>query len=406
MNGLCSVEDALTAVLGEVRGPASESVPLSEALGRVLAAKVLSDADHPAFPRSRVDGWAVVATDVARPGAVLDVVCEVPAGKAPGDRIGPGQAARVFTGAPVPDGADAVVMQEVCEADPAGRVRVGDTAHAGENVVPRGTECAAGDVVARPGDRIVPGLVGALAAVGVCRPRVHVRPTAFVVSTGDELVPVDEVPGPGRIRNSNAAALRAALDAMGARVLGDARAGDTEAALRDAVDRGLAADVLLVTGGVSVGDYDLVPAVLAAAGVRRVFHGVRVKPGKPLWFGVAPSGTLVFGLPGNPVSALVNTRLFVLPAVWRLLGDPRPPHRTIRVRLAAPAGRGERRRRYVPARMEWEGGVACARPVAFRGSGDVFGFSRADCLVVVPEDAPPADAGAEVDVLLLEGAGC
>lgn len=391
MSGLPSVEEALAAVLAHVPEPQAETTTFESALGRVLAGDVLADHDHPPFRRSRVDGYAVRASDVAAGSAVLRVACRIAAGASPGARIGAGEAARIFTGAAVPDGADAVAMQEHCEASADGAtVRVPRDGANADNIVPRGAECREGSVVARRGDVLTPGLVGALAAAGgACGP-VFRAPRARIVATGDELVPCDTRPGPGKIRNSNAPALAAAAIACGAASADRSACGDDLGELRRTLAAALDADVALITGGVSVGDFDLVPQVLAELGVTKVLHGVRLQPGKPLWFGVR-GRTLVFGLPGNPVSALVNTALFVRPALAKLLGRAGPA--AFPATLGAPVGRGTWRRKYVPACLRREGAKFVATPVSYQGSGDVFGFSRAQCLVVVPEDAAARAAG-------------
>jgi molybdopterin molybdotransferase len=393
MPGLPTVEEALALVLAHVpEAPGAERVPLAEAAGRVLAQDVAADADHPAFPRSRVDGWALRAADA---GEALRVVAEIPAGKAPGDRVGAGEAARIFTGAPVPDGADLVAKQEDCEelrdADGGRRVRVPRTAVSEDFVVARGAEASRGAVVLRTGTTVTPAAVGVLAAVGCAHVAVRPRPRVRVLATGSELCAVDERPAPGRIRNSNAPALAAAAAALGGAVLSTATAPDDERALADALGRVLDADVALVTGGVSVGDFDLVPAALERLGARKVLHGVRLQPGKPLWFGTR-GGTLVFGLPGNPVSALVNVALFVRPAMARLLGR-RETAGEFEVRLGAALPRGGNRRRYVPAQASRAGAQTVATPVPFRGSGDVFGFAAADLLLVIDEGAAARTAG-------------
>jgi len=402
MRPLASVDEALELVLSQVPEPRVEGVDLTAARGRVLAADVVADRDYPAFPRSRVDGYAVRAAE-AGAGAELPVAFEIAAGTAPSRPLPPACAARIFTGAPAPAGADAVVMQEHCEPH-AGRVRILRAAEAGQHVVPVGFESARGDTVGRRGDVVSPALVGALAAVGAARPAVAARPVGRVVATGDELVAVEELPGPGQIRNGNAPALRAALVAFGAVDGGSATARDDRASLAEALAFALAADVCLLTGGVSVGDYDLVPAALEAAGVAAVFHGVRLQPGKPLWFGTR-GNTLVFGLPGNPVSSLVTATLFVRPAVRRLLGLPAALPGPLRAVLDGPLARGTWRRRYDPVRLVHRGdGVLLARPVRYRGSGDVFGFALADALAVVPEQARAPAAGDEIEIVALSAA--
>jgi molybdopterin molybdotransferase len=402
MGRLLSVDEALTLVLSRTT-PCATSVDASidAALGCALSEDVRADADYPAWPRSKVDGYAIRASET--PGA-FDVVVEVPAGKAPGDRIASGQAARVFTGAAVPDGADAVLKQEDVRVD--GRRMTADArTSSGQNVTPRASECAAGAVVAERGVVVTPGVVGALASVGKATVRVASRPSIVVLSTGSELVAVDETPPPGHIRNGNSPALVAAAWSFGARPEAMPIAPDTRPSLDDALKTAFANDpaILLVTGGVSVGDYDLVPAALADAGVERVFHGVSLQPGKPLWFGVRGKA-LVFGLPGNPVSALVNAALFVRPAIRKMLGRTDVVPQTLVATLGGDVGAGANRRRYVPARTSHDAeGRLIATPVPFAGSGDVFGFSRAGALIVVPENAPRRAAGERADVVPLGG---
>jgi molybdopterin molybdotransferase len=403
MTRLISVEDALALVLGRVPPPAADEVQgeIERSLGSVLFEDVVADADYPAWPRSKVDGYAVRSADA--PGD-LHVVAEVPAGKAPGDRIARGEAARVFTGAAVPDGADAVVKQEDVRAD-GGRVALTARVEPGANVTPRASECAKGAVVATRGTVITSGVAGVLASVGRAVVRVARRPSVVVLPTGSELVPVGETPPPGRIRNSNAPALAASMREYGARPATLPIAPDTRPALDDALKTAFANDpaIVLVTGGVSVGDYDLVPAALADAGAEKVFHGVSLQPGKPLWFGVR-GRTLVFGLPGNPVSALVNAALFVRPALRKMSGRADVVPETLAATLGGAVGPGAWRRRYVPAATSHDAdGRLVATPVPFAGSGDVFGFSRADSLIVVPENAPRRTAGGRCVVVPLAG---
>lgn len=400
MQELLSVEEALARVLERTPTPRIETLGLADAVGAVLAADVVADRDYPPFDRSRVDGYAIRSEDA---GGERDVTVEIPAGKAPGDELAPGQAARIFTGAPVPTGADAVAMQEHCERD-GDRVRLDRTYEPGHNVTPRGVECAAGGVVAAAGTPVTPAVVGALATVGAARVSVVARPRVHVVSTGSELVPIETAPGPGQIRNSNAHALAAAVAGEGVVAVTHESVGDDADALRAAIRRGLEHDVLLLTGGVSVGDYDLVPEELERCGVETVFHGVRLQPGKPLLFGVRAGErpTVVFGLPGNPVSALVNHLLFVRQSLALLQGRPAPGHPTESARLLAPLPAGKWRRQYVPVELDFgEDDELVARPASYRGSGDVFGFAAADGLAIVEERAPASETGDSVPVLLL-----
>jgi molybdenum cofactor synthesis domain-containing protein len=401
MTRLLSVEEALALVLARAPEPIEPEGPvdLADAAGRTLLEDVLADGDFPAWPRSRVDGYAVRAAET--PGT-LDVVCEVAAGSAPGARVAAGQAARIFTGGAVPDGADAVVKQEEARAE-GSRVEIFRRAEPLENVTLRGSECGAGTVVASRGTVITPAVTGVLASVGRASVRVARRPRVVVIPTGNELVPIEQTPPPGRIRNSNAPALVAAMASYGARATAMPIVTDVRAALDDALNTAFAEDpaIVLLTGGVSVGDYDLVPAALAAAGVERVLHGVSLQPGKPLWFGVRGK-TLVFGLPGNPVSALVNAVLFVRPALRKMSGRTDLVPETLDATLEESVGGGTGRRRYVPARTRVDAdGRLIATPVRYAGSGDVFGFSRADALVVVPEHAHDSGPGWRCKVLPL-----
>ncbi len=403
MSRLLTVDEALALVLARVPPPvaAAEEAPLEFATGCTLFDDVFADADYPAWPRSRVDGYAVRASDA--PGT-FDVVCQVPAGKAPGDRIGPRQAARIFTGSAVPDGADAVAKQEDVEVDGA-RVTFPEAIAAEENVAPRASESRKGAIVAARGTLISPGVTGALASVGRASVRVARRPPVVILATGSELVPVGDEPAPGKIRNSNAPALMSAMWSYGGWPESLPIAPDSRPALDDALLTALAKDpaILLITGGVSVGDFDYVPAALADAGVERVFHGVSLQPGKPLWFGVR-GGTLVFGLPGNPVSALVNAALFVRPALRKLSGRADVVPEMLVATLGGAVGAGTWRRKFVPARTESDADVRLdATPVSYSGSGDVFGFSRADALIVVAENGPARAAGERCVVVPLSG---
>lgn len=400
MSGLLSVDEALAAVLAHVPPPATERAHPVAALGRALAADVFADHDHPPFPRSKVDGWAVRLADVAAGETRLRVTGNVAAGDAPALRIGPGEAARIFTGAPVPEGADGVAMQERCEAFDGGsgvRVEAGAATH--DHVVPRGAECRFGAPVARAGTIVTPAVVGAVASAGAAELVVARAPRVRIVVTGNELVPSDTRPAPGKIRNSNGPALAAAALVCGGVPDGERWAPDDRDALDAALVWACEADVALVAGGVSVGDFDLVPAGLASIGATQVFHGVRVQPGKPLWFGTR-GRTLVFGLPGNPVSALVNLALFVRPALARLRGLAGGPA-TFPATLADAVGRGTWRRKYLPATLRRDGATFFATPIPSQGSGDVFGFARAQCLIVVPEDAAPRRAGDAAECALL-----
>jgi molybdopterin molybdotransferase len=323
---MLSIEDALQLVLNTAQPLKPRRVQPCDALGQVLAEDIVSDIDSPPHDKSIVDGYAVIAADTAQPGAELAILEEVTAGAVPTRTVEPGTATRIMTGAPLPRGADAVVMVEQTSLVDGERVRIDTSAvKAGQNIMRRAASLSRGQSVLTAGKRIRAIELGLLAEVGVTQVPIVGRPCVAVLATGNELVDHAATPGPGQIRNSNGPLLKALATQAGADAWELRRAFDTEEDLADRIQSGLLHDVLLITGGVSAGVLDLVPGVLAKLGVEQVFHKVNLKPGKPLWFGVQRKSEngkpcLVFGLPGNPVSSLVCFELFVRPAIERLSG--------------------------------------------------------------------------------------
>ena len=395
---MVEVAAALETVLGRVMPLAPEVVPLLMAAGRVLAEPVASDIDSPPYTKALMDGYAVRSPDTTGP-ATLRVIEEVAAGRVPSLAVGPGEATRVMTGAPIPEGADAVIPHE--ETELAGNeVRVRRAVRAGENVLPRGREMRAGEVVVAAGTLLTPQAVGLLAAVGRSEAPVHRVPRLAVLATGDELVEAVERPGPGQIRNSNGPMLSALATGAGVGVeyLGIAR--DDRESLRGLIARGLeSADVLILAGGVSAGKFDLVPDVLTALGVTAHFHKVRLKPGKPLLFG-SRADRLVFGLPGNPVSSFVGFELFVRPALRKMMGHAIPGPVFVPVPLAGPFAAKNDRPTFAPARLEATDGWR-VRPGEWLGSADLRGLLTADALVSLPAGAAQWQAGDPLPTLLL-----
>jgi molybdopterin molybdotransferase len=384
---MLEVEEALAEVMTHARRLPAVDRRLTEALGLVLDEDVAADRDSPAFDKALVDGYAVRSADLAACPARLRVVDEIMAGNTPRCAVGPGEAAVIMTGAPLPHGADTVVMVErtrrvddvVLIDDP------GSTP--GRNWLPRGREVRSGDLVLRAGAVLNPVRVGLLASVGKTLIRAFPRPTVAVLSTGDELVEPGQVPGPGQVRNSNAVSLGALVTSLGCEAVVFPAVRDEPEALRRAVAEGLRHDVLLTSGGVSAGQRDLVPGVLDSLGVSKVFHKVRVKPGKPLWFGVGPvregetPGSLVFGLPGNPVSGVVSFLLFVRPALRALAGQPNKVEQYPRVRLARSVVHSGDRPSYLPARLiesAGQDGIGAAEVLDSAGSGDLRTVAAAD----------------------------
>jgi molybdopterin molybdotransferase len=398
-----TVEEALEAVRAAVSGTRTpiERVALDEAPGRFLAEDVAMDHDVPPFTRATMDGFAIRAADASAAGAALRVVGRVHAGERAERAVARGEAVAIMTGAPLPEGADAVVPVE--ETEPAGdEVRLRRGVAAGSAISRRGEQVAAGGIVARAGTRIHPGLVGVLATAGKAFVRVAGRPTVAVVTTGDEMVPASETPGPSRLRDGNGPTLAGQAVRAGAVARRAGPVPDDPKALKTAFEDALTADVVCVSGGVSMGEKDFVPGVLVALGVERVFHKWAVKPGGPLWFG-RKGRTLVFGLPGNPAAAFVGFEVLVVPALRALQGAAFAARETVRARFDG-TSKGLSRRQFVPVRRSSVGATCVATPVPFLGSGDPFGFGAADGMAAVPEVTRIDEPGrAEVDVIPLEG---
>ena len=396
-----SVEQALDLVRKAAGAPRrlTETVALRDALGRVLAEDVAMDHDVPPFRRATMDGFALREADLA-PGARLPVAGRSSAGEATPPDLDAGQAIRIMTGAPLPLAADFVVPFEWTEATDE-EVHIREVGR-GPNLVEQGAHVAAGEVVLSAGTRLRPGALGALATAGRAEVLVAAAPTVAVLGTGTELVPVATPPGPGQIRNSNSAALLGQARAAGASGIDLGIAKDDPGGLDAAIRRGLDSDLLLLSGGVSKGDLDLVPRTLEAAGVTCVFHRWAVQPGGPLWFGTR-GDTLVFGLPGNPAGTFVGFELLVRPALDTRFGLPLAARGTLRARYPEPGGRAFPRRRFRPVTLHaGEGALLEAQLLPWRGSGDPFGFAIAEGLAVFPEGQPIPEV---VDVIPLGGRG-
>ena len=388
---MLSVAEALQLVLAHASVLPPREVPLAETLGLVVAADVASDIDSPPHDKSIVDGYAVVAETTRSPAEELVVLEEVTAGTLPKQEVRPGTATRIMTGAPLPAGADAVVMVEKTEliASSSGqRVRICESpVRAGQNIVRRAASLSCGDVVLRAGKLIRAIEIGLLAEVGKASVFVHPRPSVANIATGNELVAPDRKPAPSEIRNSNGPMLAALTAQAGGYPVELGIARDTEASLREKIAQGLASDVLILSGGVSAGVLDLVPQVLSDLGVAQVFHKVNLKPGKPLWFGTRTADertTLVFGLPGNPVSSLVCFELFVRPAIAKLAGRSPSGLPESSARLSAEHRQRGERPSYWPAKLEPSSDGSVVTPLAWKGSGDLRTLTDADCLAFFP----------------------
>jgi molybdopterin molybdotransferase len=403
-NPLVPVEEHRARILAQVPVLAAETVPLLQAQGRVLAEDVASDEDLPPFDNSAVDGFAVRAADLAGASREhprsLRVREHLPAGVVAKEPVAAGFAARIMTGAPVPPGADAVVMIEVTDGG-SPEVTVYKSAAPGDNVRPRGESVRAGDMVLARGSVIGPAELSMLASLGRSAARVIRTPRVALFSTGDELVPLGTAPGPGQIRDSNRYGLIAQVAELGATPIDLGLVGDDEPRLRALVARGLAeADCLVTSGGVSVGDYDLTKRILGELGSIAAYR-VAMKPGMPQVFGMTPGGKPVFGLPGNPVSSLVVFDQFVRPALLKMAG-----HRQVtRPRLLAVAAEGMRKpagkTHFVRAVVENVDGVLHVRPTGPQGSGILRSLVLANALMILDQDLESIAAGDQVPVELL-----
>jgi molybdopterin molybdotransferase len=399
---MLTVAEAQAIVLRHVRPLPPVTIELAEsALGMVLAEDVVSDLDMPPFDKAMMDGYAVGCADLPAGRGTLAVVEEVTAGQTPQHSLQAGQATRIMTGAPIPPGADAVVMVERTRLD-GHRVVIDDRPpQSGQNIMPRGREMRRGEVVLLAGAVLRPQELGLLASVGRTSARLHPTPQVRILSTGDELVDASQTPGPGQIRNSHEQMLRAQVKRAGGAPLFLGIARDHRDSLQPLVAEGLRGDVLVLSGGVSAGVADLVPAVLQEAGVQAHFHKVAMKPGKPVLFGTR-GNTLVFGLPGNPVSALVCFELFVRPALRRLAGQAQPGPFLIRAVLAEDFAYRTDRPTYHPASLEIADGGFCVRAVPWYGSPDLRGLTKANAFVIFPPGDHRHQAGQVVDVLRVE----
>jgi molybdopterin molybdotransferase len=403
---MLSVDEAVRIVLAHAKPLPPETWPLSSVvLGQVLAENIVSDVDLPPHTKSMMDGFAVRSADLAAGPATLEVIDEVMAGHVPRQPVGPGQATRLMTGAPVPEGADVVIKVEDTRMVDERHVLMEEKApKPGAHIVPKGGDVRAGEVVVAAGTVLRPAVIGLLAAVGRTAAQVYPAPRVGVLPTGDELVPAAQQPGPGQIRNSNGPMLMCQVSRSGGHPwhLGIAR--DEIERLRVMIREGLQAPVLVLSGGVSAGKADLVPGVLQELGVVAHFHKVFMKPGKPIFFGTAGS-TLVFGLPGNPVSSLACFELFVRPALRQMRGETEVGPRFQQVPLADNYRSVTDRPIYHPAKIEVDATGPKVRPLRWSGSGDLRAVAFANALAQFPVGEHDYAAGQTVPVLRFEADG-
>ena len=397
---LLPVADALSRVTGAFAPLPAEQVSVAHAVGRALAEDVRARVTQPPAAVSAMDGYAVRAADVAKPPVTLRTVGTAPAGGAYDKKLRAGEAVRIFTGAPTPDGADAIVIQENTEAE-GDRVTVRVAAPKGSYIRPAGLDFSAGAVGLRAGRRLSPRDIALAAAMNVPWLAVRRKPRVALVATGDELVRPGDPIGPHQIVSSNTLALAAQVSEAGGAPLDLGIARDDEGSLRRMAAGAATADVLVLTGGASVGDHDLVQSVLGKEGLELDFWRVAMRPGKPLMFGRI-RGTPLLGLPGNPVSSLLCGMLFLRPAIDVMLGVEAEEQQRDSARLGSDLDANDERQDYLRARLSrGPGGEPVATPFDKQDSSMLSTLTDADCLVVRPPHAPPAKAGERVDIVRL-----
>ena len=397
---MITVDKALGIVLENIDTLDGETVKIDDANGRILAQEIRADIDLPPFDRARMDGYALRANDAGVAPAKLRVIGEIAAGAQFDREVGSGEAVKIFTGAPLPKGTDSVQKVEVTRAN-GQTVEILESVKVGQFVTPRASEVVAGEVVARLGNEIGPAELAVLASFGYDTVRVGKRPRVAVLSTGSELVPVTVKPTAAQIRNSNSYTLAAYAQRAGATVDLFDTVQDTEEATRNALleasnDR----DLVITSGGVSMGDYDLVKAALKEIGAEIFFDKVIIRPGKPVVF-ARRGTTFFFGLPGNPVSTSVTFSVFVRPAIRRMQGESSPLTGTVQAVLSTSIKDSSSRRSYLPGRLFIEEGRAIVESLKWGGSSDLVAFMKANALIIVSEEVHEIAAGEQVEVMPL-----
>lgn len=398
---MISVEDAQAYIFSLLQPTETEVVPISEAAGRVLAAPVMAGRDQPPFSASSMDGYAIKAQDLNQ-GAILDVIGVSAAGDAFKGTVGPGQAARIYTGAPLPQGADHVIIQEnVTRNGPAdsagGTIRIDDIGTPGSNIRPAGGDFRIGDTIRAP-RRLSPSDLTLIAGMNHAHVSVHRRPVIAILATGDELVMPGDTPRDDQIVASNSFGISAILQAQGAEVRILPIARDSRDSLSAAFRLAQGADLLVTSGGASVGDRDLVAPVAGEHGLDLSFYKVAMRPGKPLMAGRMP-GMAMIGLPGNPVSSMVCTHIFLRPAVDAMLGLPAAPLASEAVVSAGSMPANGKREHYMRGTVGHQRGVRCVQMADRQDSSLMSVLANSNCLIVRPPNAPSVEAGDIVDII-------
>ncbi|HKV28562.1 MAG TPA: gephyrin-like molybdotransferase Glp [Candidatus Acidoferrales bacterium] len=404
---MLSFEDARAKVV-EVTGGlrrilAHEKIKLENSLGRILAQRIAADRDYPPFDRAMRDGFAVRAADCRQSGVKLRVIGEIRAGGEFAEIVGAGECVQIMTGAGAPRGVDSVVMIEHTLAGAhENEVTIERVVEPGMNIALRGSESHAGDILLREKMRIGYAEIAIAGQVGHAEVNVYRKPRVAILSTGDEVVAVDAQPGPFEIRNSNGVSLEAQVEVAGAEAVLLGNAPDRADELRKMIERGLEEDALVLSGGVSMGKYDLVEEVLSGLGAEFLFDAVAIRPGRPAVFGIC-RGKPVLGLPGNPVSTMVTFELFAVPAIDILGGSEARPLPLVRAKLAKSVEQKAGLTHFLPAVLDWANGEATVSELPWKGSGDIATLARGNCFLVVHQSKLKLAAGESVDVLPRRG---
>ena len=398
---MLSYQEARRKVIEQVRekrgARATASVSVWDALGLVLAQEIKTDREYPPFDRSTRDGYAVQSKEVA-PSTKLRCAGEIKAGDTVKEELARGSCVQIMTGAAVPPGADAVVMIEHTQRE-GDAIRFEREAQAGQNIVARGSEAAVGETILRPGTRLGYAELAIAAQVGATQLECAKRPRVAILSTGDEVVRVDETPGEFQIRNSNSVSLAAQVRIAGGEPVVLGNAADRVEVLGEKIERGLREDALVLSGGVSMGKYDLVEKVLKAMGAEFFFDAVAIRPGRPAVFGMCQEKP-VFGLPGNPVSTMVTFELFVAPAIDLLSGAEARPLALVEATLAETLKEKPGLTHFLPARVEWVGTKPQVKALKWQGSGDIAALAKANCFLVVAAGREKIEVAESVPILL------
>ncbi len=398
---MISVDMAVDIAINAVVPLQPRKVYFENALGYCLAQDIPSDINMPPFDRSAMDGYAVVAEDCVSPPVELTVIEDIAAGHVPARRVLRGQASKIMTGAAVPEGADAVVKFEETEASASARVKILKSVSKGNNISRCGEDMKIGQVVLQKGMLVRPQEIGILATVGKPNVEVYPAPTVGVASTGSELVDVNSKPSSVQIRNSNSYSLAAQARRLKADVEIMGIIKDNKEDTRTVIQKGLAKDILILSGGVSMGEYDLVGDTLKDLNTHIYFEKVALRPGKPVIFG-KKDNTLIFALPGNPVASFVTFELFIHPVIRKMMGFTTLQRTTLKALLETDVPVKRKRREYRPAFLRLQNDTWTVSPVEWHGSADLLATTRANCLLIIREDAEKLTKGQPVNVVVLD----